>query len=227
MIGPLVLIVEDEHDIASVVSRYFERESFRTVVASEGDTALQHLQMLKPDIVVLDVKLPKRDGFEILGAIRQRCDTPVIMATALKDDLDKLSAFRMGVDDYVAKPYNPMELVARAKSILKRGKSTAGNILRYGVLEVDLDSHSACVVGGEGNARLDLTLTEFRLLSVLMGSPTRAFSRAHLLDTCFADSNAVERTVDSHVSNLRRKLLSVGVEDYCTTVRGVGYRLAP
>jgi two-component system response regulator AdeR len=225
--GPLVLIVEDEREIASVLTAYFEREGFRTIEAHDGDTALQHHQMLKPDIVVLDVNLPKRDGFELLALIRQHCDTPVIMATALGDDLDKLSAFRMGVDDYVVKPFNPLELVARVKTILRRGKSATSSILRFETLEIDLDSHLARVVEKDASKRLDLTLTEFRLFAQLMSAPRRTFSRAHLLDTCFSESDAVERTVDSHVSNLRRKLSAAGADNYCATVRGIGYRLVP
>jgi two-component system response regulator AdeR len=225
--GPLVLIVEDEPEIASVLSAYFERDGFRTVVAGDGDMAMQHFLRLSPNIIILDINLPNRDGFEVLAQIRSRADTPIIMASAMGEDLDKLSAFRMGADDYVIKPFNPMELVARAKSVLRRGQSAGVRVERFETLEVDVDGHVARVRNGDEAVALDLTLTEFRLLLHMIRSPGRAFSRADLLDACFPDSDAVERTIDSHISNLRRKLAAAGAGGYCAGVRGVGYRLSP
>ena len=123
MDNALILIVEDEPEIAEILDAYLSRDGFRTVRAGDGVTALQHHRMLRPDLVVLDVKLPKADGFEVLAEIRRRGDTPVIMATALAEDLDKLSALRIGADDYVVKPFNPLELVARARAVLRRTQS--------------------------------------------------------------------------------------------------------
>lgn len=222
---PLAMIVEDEPDIASVLVAYFERDGFRTISARDGETALTHLDMLKPDIVILDVKLPKKDGIETLREINQRGNTPVIMATAMGEDLDKLLALKMGADDYVVKPFNPMEIVARARAILRRGRAAASSVVRAGAIEVDLDGHCAYITRDGSRHILDLTLTEFRILSHMLRAPRRVFSRAELLDGCLGESDAVERTVDSHISHLRKKLTALSVDDYFVGVRGVGYRL--
>jgi two-component system response regulator AdeR len=225
----LILIVEDEPQIADILAAYFAREGFRTVTAGDGDMALQHHQLLSPDLVVLDAKLPRRDGFEVLAALRARGATPVIMASAMGEDLDKLSALRIGADDYVVKPFNPVEVVARAKAVLRRtqGGGNAAALVRVAGLTVDLNAHSASLQSGDdpGHA-LNLTLTEFRLLSVMARSPQKAFSRAELLDACLPpDGEAIERTVDSHVSKLRKKLEAAGGPGWLEGVRGVGYRL--
>ncbi len=226
MDGGLILIAEDEPEIASLLQAYFEREGFRVVVAADGEIALQHHLMLRPDLVILDIKLPCRDGFEVLSELRRRGDTPVIMATALAEDLDKLSGLRLGADDYVVKPYNPLEVVARAKAVLRRGRNGSPQALRHDSLEVDLSLHVAYAVTGPEKVVIDLTLSEFRLLSHLIRTPLKVFSRAELLDTCLPESDALERTVDSHVSNLRRKLEKAGLPGYVIGVRGVGYRLS-
>lgn len=181
---------------------------------------------MKPDLIVLDVKLPGLDGFEILAAIRRRGDTPVIMATALAEDLDKLQALRIGADDYVVKPYNPMEIVARAKAVLRRTSGRdARQQIRVGALTVDPVAYMAFVDLGTGQRSLELTRTEFRLLQCMASSPNRVFERSELVDACLPEGEALERTVDSHISNLRRKLASAGADGLLVGVRGVGYRL--
>ena len=229
MDNALILIVEDEPQIADILAAYFAREGFRTVTASDGELALQHHQMLSPDLVVLDVKLPRLDGFEVLAALRARGLTPVIMASAMGEDLDKLSALRIGADDYVVKPFNPVEVVARAKAVLRRtqGGGTAAALLRVAGLTADMSAHSASLQVGDGPAQaLNLTLTEFRLLSFMARRPHKAFSRAELLDACLPpDGDAIERTVDSHISKLRKKFEAAGGHDWLKGVRGVGYRL--
>lgn len=227
MDNALILIIEDEPEIAEILDAYLGRDGFRTVRAADGLTGLQHHRMLRPDLVVLDVKLPKADGFEVLAEIRRRGDTPVIMATALAEDLDKLSALRIGADDYVVKPFNPLELVARARAVLRRTRGRAGaSLLRLGPLEIDPQAYSAGVVSETETKALELTLTEFRLLEHMARAPRKVFSRAELLDACLPDGDALERTVDSHVSNLRRKLEAAGAPDLLEGVRGVGYRLS-
>lgn len=225
MADALILIAEDEPQIRAILDAYFVREGFRTVTAEDGPTALQHHQMLAPDLVVLDVKLPKADGFEVLGEIRRRGETPVIMATALDEDLDKLAALRMGADDYVVKPFNPLEVVARARAVLRRGRREAASIKRRGPLEIDTSAHAVVVNAGDRRTLLDLTLTEYRLLAHMIEWPTRSWTRAELLDACMPDSDALERTVDSHVSNLRRKLEAAGAVGLLGSVRGIGWRL--
>lgn len=223
----LALIAEDDSDVAGILEAYLMREGLRTVRATDGLTAIEHHGRLKPDIVLLDVKMPKADGYQVLAAIRQRGETPVIMVTALDEDLDKLQALRIGADDYVVKPFNPLEVVARVKAVLRRAQGQKmGTTLRIGRLEVDETSHVAFVdVAERGRVRLDLTLTEFRILAHMAKAPLRVFSRAELIDACFPESEALERTVDSHASNLRRKFDAVGATGFLAGVRGVGYRL--
>ncbi|RGP35421.1 response regulator [Pseudotabrizicola alkalilacus] len=226
MTSALILIVEDEPEIAEILETYFAREGFRVITAGDGPTALAHHQRLRPDLIVLDIKLPGQDGYEVLAAIRRRGETPVIMVTALAEDLDKLQALRIGADDYVVKPFNPLEVVARAKAVLRR---TIGrgpdHVLRLGPLTVDPQAYRAEVNTGAGPVPLDLTPTEFRILAHMVGSAGRAFERGELVDACLPEGEALDRTVDSHVSNLRRKLAAAKADGMLVGVRGVGYRL--
>lgn len=226
MTNALILIIEDEPEIAEILETYFAREGFRVISAGDGPTGLSHHQRLRPDLVVLDIKLPGLDGYEVLASIRRREDTPVIMVTALAEDLDKLQALRIGADDYVVKPFNPLEVVARAKAILRRtmGRSPE-QVLRMGPLAIDPQAYRATVDTGSGPVTLDLTPTEFRILAHVAASPGRAFQRTELVDACLPEGEALDRTVDSHVSNLRRKLAAAGADGMLTGVRGVGYRL--
>ncbi len=225
MTNALILIVEDEPEIADILRRYFEREGFRTVSAGDGETGLSHHLRLKPDLVVLDVKLPRQDGFEVLSVLRQRGDTPVIMVTALAQDIDKLQALRSGADDYVVKPFNPLEVVARAKVVLRRAGHNRKSVMRVGALLIDMDAHTAIAEVSHKRHNLDLTRTEFRLLAHMAQWPNRVFERGELVDACLPEGDAVDRTVDSHISKLRRKLHEAGIDNQLTGVRGVGYRL--
>lgn len=223
----LILIAEDEPEIAKILDAYLVREGFRTVGAADGKTALDHHAALKPDLVLLDIKMPKLDGWEVLAELRRRGDTPVIMITALDQDIDRLQGLRLGADDYVVKPFNPVEVVARARAVLRRtGSSRPPAVQRIGQLEIDLESYIAKVLKDGAQIPLNLTLTEFRLLTHMAKSPTRAFSRSELVDACLPGGDALERTVDSHISNLRRKLDDAGASGMMSVVRGVGYRLA-
>lgn len=227
MENALVLIVEDEPEIVEILEAYLGREGFRTVSAADGNTGLSHHQRLKPDLVILDVKIPGLDGYEVLAAIRRYAETPVLMATALAEDLDKLQALRIGADDYVVKPFNPLEVVARAKAILRRTRrSGAEPVLRVGGLTVDPVAHMAYLDLPNERRTLDLTRTEFRILAHMARWPNRAFERSELVDACLPEGEALERTVDSHMSNLRRKLATAGACGILSGVRGVGYRLA-
>lgn len=226
MMNALILIIEDEPEIAEILESYFAREGFRVICAGDGPLGLAHHQRLRPDLVVLDIKLPGLDGYEVLATIRRRGETPVIMVTALAEDLDKLQALRIGADDYVVKPFNPLEVVARARAVLRRTLGRAPEtVLRLGPLSVDPQAIRAVVEGAAGQVTLDLTPTEFRILAHMAAAPGRAFARADLVDACLPEGEALDRTVDSHVSNLRRKLSAAGAEGLLTGVRGVGYRL--
>jgi two-component system response regulator AdeR len=223
----LILIAEDEPQICDILDAYLTREGFRTVRAGDGRTALELHLALKPDLTLLDVTMPRLDGWEVLAEIRRRGDTPVIMITALDQDIDRLQGLRLGADDYVVKPFNPVEVVARTKAVLRRvGLSNVGGVLRVDCVAIDLDGH-VVRIETDGTAQpVPLTLTEFRLLAHMARAPTKAFTRSELVDACLPGSDALERTVDSHVSNLRKKLEEVGAPGMLSGVRGIGYRLA-
>lgn len=229
MNNALVLIAEDEPEIADVISTYLTRAGFRTVVAGDGDIALTHFRQLKPDIVLLDVKMPKRDGIEVLRTIRQTSDTPVVMITAMAEDIEKVSALRLGADDYVVKPFNTLEIVERVKAILRRvGTASAPTrLLTVGSLQIDASAHAIFARIGDERKPINLTQTEFTLVAHMANSPQRAHSRADLIDACMPEGDALERTIDSHISNARRKLEAAGVAGFLEPVRGVGYRLEP
>jgi two-component system, OmpR family, response regulator AdeR len=228
----LILIAEDEPEIAEILDAYLSREGYRTYQVNNGQAALDVQPLLKPDLVLLDIKMPGKDGWEVLAELRRRGDTPVVIVTALDQDIDRLQGLRIGADDYVVKPFNPVEVVARIGAVLRRtGVARAESVLRVGRLEIDTESYVASVrsatdAGGAANVQLSLTLTEFRVLTHMAKWPNRVFTRAELIDACLPGGDALERTVDSHVSNLRKKLDKAGAADIITVVRGVGYRLA-
>lgn len=223
----LVLIAEDDEEIASILDAYLQREEFRTVLARDGRTALDLHLALKPDLVLLDVNMPRLDGWEVLAELRRRGTTPAIMITALDKDIDRLQGLRIGADDYVVKPFNPIEVVARAKAVLRRsGLATAGGILRVGDLSIDLDGYQASFGTGSEARPLALTLTEFRILAHMARNPGKVFTRGELVDACLPGSDALDRTVDSHLSKLRKKLEQAGAHGLLPGVRGIGYRLS-
>jgi two-component system, OmpR family, response regulator AdeR len=221
--SPLVLVVEDDPHIAQVLEGYLRRDGFRTERASDGEVALQLFRTVKPALVLLDVMLPKLGGFEVLRRLREMGSTPVVMVTARVEDIDKLVGFRMGADDYVVKPFNPPEVVERVKAVLRRVNqaTVTEKPLRVGSLEIDPIGMTVKV----HDTRLELTLTEYRLLEHLANHSGRVFSRAELLEACLPQSEALERVVDAHLNNVRRKLEQVGAPGLLETVRGVGYRL--
>ncbi len=184
----LVLIAEDDAEIAGILQAYFTREGFRTVHARDGQVALDLHRTLKPDIVLADITMPRLDGWELLAEIQRRGRTPVIMITALDEDVDRLQGLRIGADDYIVKPFNPIEVVARAKAVLRRaGLSQAGVMIRAGALTIDLDSYQVRIDKDGVPVTLSLTLTEFRLLAHLARTPTKVFSRSELVDACLPD----------------------------------------
>lgn len=224
----LILIVEDEPAIAGILEAYLIRDGFRTVTASDGEIALRHNSMLSPDLILLDVKMPRHDGFEVLARVRRDSNTPVIMISALAEELDRLSGLRLGADDYVIKPFNPQEVVARVNAVLRRTRNNAANVaIRYENILVDFDAHAAFTDTGDERQLLSLTLSEFRILAHMIRRPTHAFPRNDLLDACLPQSDALVRTIDTHIANLRRKIeASGGPSGLFPAVRGIGYRLA-
>ncbi len=218
----VVLVVEDEPDIAEMLEVYLRAGGFRTERAGDGKTALNIYRAVKPDLVLLDVQLPQVDGLEVLRKIRSDGNTPVIMVTARTEDLDKLLGLELGADDYVSKPFSAREVVARVKAVLRRSNNTdATEFLRAGSVEIDLRR----MVAHAGGKRLDLTPTEFRLLRALTREVGKVYTRQELMDEALPDSDALERVVDVHLKNLRKKLEETGAAEQLETVRGMGYRL--
>lgn len=222
-----ILIIEDDADAADVLDAYLKREGYDVQIAGDGISGLEKALHWKPDLILLDVMLPGMRGTDVLASLRRESSTPVIMVTAMGDMPDKIGALRFGADDYVVKPYNPGEVVARVQAVLRRTAAVenTSSVLHWQGLDVDLEVLTAAVHNASGEPRyLDLTPTEFGVLSTLMRRPTRPFSRQYLLEHCLPESEALERVVDTHVYNLRKKLESAGVVNVLVNVRGVGYR---
>ncbi|GAA3897388.1 MULTISPECIES: response regulator [Gibbsiella] len=222
-----VLIVEDDFDGAEVLSAYLSRDGFQTRHVADGRQALEQHAQWRPDLVLLDIMLPGLSGNDVLAAIRQHASTPVIMVTAVGSESNRINSLLYGADDYVVKPYNPSEVVARVHAVLRRWGNNAQartRCLRHGNLIVDIDAVQVSVEADGVRQPLELTRTEFNLLAMLMACPTRMFSRAELLAGCLPESDALERVVDAHIYNLRRKLERAGISDVLQTVRGLGYR---
>ncbi len=221
---PLVLVVEDELMLAQTIELYLRRENFKTERAGDGKRALELFQAARPDLVILDLGLPGLDGLEILKTVRANSSTPVIILTARDEEVDELLGLGLGADDYLVKPASARKLMARVKAVLRRAHSAEeqSEVLRVGVLEVDTYGMVARVDGSV----LELTPTEFKLLYHLARTPGRAVSRTELYETAMPESGALERAVDIHITNLRRKLRQAGADGLIETVRGLGYRLA-
>ncbi len=223
--GAKILVVDDETKIIKLVQAYLEQAGFTVVQAGDGQTALIQARREKPDLVVLDLGLPGIDGLEVARTLRKEGNVPIIMLTARIEDTDRIVGLELGADDYVTKPFNPRELTARVRAVLRRtsGAAPAPIILRAGEIELAQDAHQATLAG----KLLDLTPTEFDLLAVLVQNPGKVFTRLELLDRVQGYAyEGYERTVDAHIKNLRAKLGDDPRRPhYIQTVYGVGYKL--
>lgn len=221
-----ILIVEDEPELVRILRSYLEQAGFSVITAGRGDSGLSSWESKRPDLVILDLSLPGRDGLDVAREIRRKSDTPIIMVTARVEETDRLIGLELGADDYITKPFSPREVVARVRAVLRRAGAvpTAPHLIRFGDLEVDLDAHAVSRSGME----MDLTPTEFNLLSVLAGQPGRVFSRLQLLESAQGTAyEGYERTVDAHIKNLRAKIEPDPKNPkYIETVFGVGYRMS-
>jgi DNA-binding response OmpR family regulator len=222
--GAKILVVDDETKIVKLVRAYLEQAGFSVVEANDGQTALIQARREKPELIVLDLMLPGIDGLEVARTLRHEGNVPIIMLTARVEDTDRIVGLEMGADDYVSKPFNPRELVARVRAVLRRTASAGATpeVLRAGELTIDMNGHQASL----GARRLDLTPTEFDLLVVLAQNAGRAFSRLELLDRVQGEAfEGYERTVDAHIKNLRAKLGDDPRRPrYIQTVYGLGYK---
>ena len=221
-----VLVVDDEPKIVQLARDYLEHAGFAVVTASDGRAALDEVRRRRPDLVVLDLGLPRLDGLDVTRSIRGDSTLPIIMLTARDDEVDKLVGLELGADDYLTKPFSPRELVARVKAVLRRTERQAepGDVIRAGDLTLDVPRMRAELA----DRPIDLTATEFQLLATLAAQPGRIFTRSQLLDAVHGVAfESYERAIDTHVKNIRRKLEPDPREPrYVLTVYGVGYRFA-
>ena len=219
-----VLIVDDDAHIRDVINAALSNAGFDVVAAADGVEGLAAVAARKPDLVVLDVGMPQMDGLEVCREIRKTSELPVLFLTARDDEIDRIVGFEVGGDDYVTKPFSPRELVARVKAILKRANaepSSEGGSVVWGDLVLD-ESRHLCEFDGEA---VKLTSSEFTLLSYLMARPESVRPRGQLVDAVYGHIVVSERTIDSHIRNLRKKLVDAGCKDGITTIHGVGVRM--
>ncbi len=216
-----LLLVDDEKNIIELERLYLEKDGFKTEAAYDGNSALDKFHAIKPAAVILDLMLPGIDGFELCRRIRQESDVPILMLTARDQDVDKIVGLELGADDYLTKPFNPRELVARVKAIFRRTNPAPKTArLSVGDLAIDLDRREVTV----GKRSLDLRTKEFDLLAVFAQNPGIVLSRERLLEIAWGYDFAGEtRTVDVHVAHLRKKLGNARTQ--IETVSGVGYKL--
>ena len=226
-----IMVVEDEPAVARGVQVALEREGYTVDVRPTGEDALTNLSRVAPQLVLLDVRLPGIDGFEVLRRLRRDTRAPVLFLTARADEVDKVVGLEMGADDYLVKPFSVRELVSRVKALLRRAygelaDSSAAGVLRRGELVIDLDRRRVTRDG----ERVNLTTTEFDLLRHLAGRPGRVFTRAQLIELVRDYDDALEqdeRTINVHISHLRDKIEPDPAQPrYIRTVRGVGYAFA-
>jgi len=227
MTGP-ILIVEDDKKTASLVALYLEREGFETIIAYDGQQALELARRHHPIFVILDLMLPLIDGWEVCRQLRQSSDVPILILSAREEEVDRVSGLTLGADDYVVKPFSPRELVARVKAILRRGRlATAKDqkLLSYEGLILDQEKRKVML-----NDRLIvLTPHEFNLLQTLMALPGKVFTREELLSRLYPRHEAIviDRVVDVHIGKLRQKIEKDPSDpQFILTVRGIGYKFA-
>jgi two-component system alkaline phosphatase synthesis response regulator PhoP len=227
-----ILVVDDDKSIVKVLAGYLEQAGFGVLAAYDGETALHTLRREHPDLLILDLMMPKRDGWEVTQIIRadkELAATPIIMLTARFEDTDKIVGLELGADDYVTKPFNAREVVTRVKALLRRQRldqmpTAAPRILVSGGLRLDVDHHALTV----NKQRVELTRTEFNLLEVFLANPGYTITRDELLEKALGYAyEGLGRALDTHIRNLRRKIEpDPDSPTYIQTVHGVGYRLS-
>lgn len=222
---PTILIVEDETRLRELVQRYLVRAGFRVSQAANGQSALAQARALQPDLIILDLMLPELDGLEVCRQVRAFSHAYILMLTAKAEEIDRVVGLEAGADDYLVKPFSPLELVARVRAMLRRPRhliTEEAQRIRYGPLVIDVAAHTVWLEG----APVALTHVEYSLLCVLASAPGRVFSRAQLLDRVWGDDYfGDDHVVEVHIANLRKKLGDdPGRPRFIFTVRSVGYR---
>ena len=218
-----ILIVEDEEKIASLLSDYLNEAGFRTSTQNNGGRVIAQIKKDPPDLVLLDIVLPGKDGMAICREIRQFSDVPIIMVTARVEEIDRLLGLELGADDYICKPFSPREVVARVKAIFRRlHAANPSHSLVVGSISLDNDTHQVMI----DEQVLNLTPIEFGLLKIMMSQPDRVFSRNELINRVQGyDFEGYDRTIDTHIKNLRKKIAQqLSGQEIISTVYGVGYK---
>lgn len=223
-----ILVVDDDRQIVRLVQAYLQQAGFNVMTAYDGEEALHFIRRERPDLVVLDLMLPKREGSDVTRIVRADetlSGIPILMLTARAEDTDKIIGLELGADDYLTKPFNPPEVVARVRAILRRagGALKPAPIIQVRGLRIDLERHTVAI----DEQPIDLTPTEFDILRTLLQNPDRVFTRGELIEQALGYSyEALERTIDSHIKNLRKKIETDPAKpQYLITVVGVGYCL--
>jgi len=222
-----ILIADDNQDITDILSTYSRMEGFEPVVAGDGEEAIKLFNEFNPDVVLLDVMMPKEDGYEVCRKIRQKSNVPVILITARGEDFDKIMGLDIGADDYIVKPFSPREVMARVRAVLRRmakttKDATSENMLTIGNLEINLDEYTLHI----GGTKIALTKKEIETMWTLATNPNKVFTRDNLLDSLWGfDYFGDSRTVDSHIKRLRSKLDVIEHPIWTIkTIWGVGYK---
>ena len=222
-----ILIADDNRDITDVLATYSRMEGFEPLVAGDGEEAIRLFNLHNPDVVLLDVMMPKEDGYEVCRKIRSKSNVPVILITARGEDFDKIMGLDIGADDYIVKPFSPREVMARVRAVLRRmtkttKEPTSENMLIVGGLEINLDEYTLHIAG----TKISLTKKEIETMWTLASNPNKVFTRDNLLDSLWGfDYFGDSRTVDSHIKRLRSKLDAVDHPGWTIkTIWGVGYK---
>ncbi|MGJ8689793.1 MAG: response regulator [Gammaproteobacteria bacterium] len=225
----LVLIVEDEPKLSSVLQDYLQQSQYRTEIIDNGLDVSAYVRAQQPDLIILDLMLPGKDGLQVCKEVRSFSDVPIIMVTAKVEEIDRLLGLELGADDYICKPFSPREVVARVKNVLRRMQAPEPSSSLSDADRLVLDKDSYCVK--YGGLVLSLTSVEFELLNTMLGAPGKIFSRDQLMDRIYADHRVVSgRTIDSHITKLRKKLSELSNEDgaereWIVSIYGVGYKI--
>mgnify|MGYP001308166386 FL=1 len=222
-----ILIADDNRDITDILSTYSRMEGFEPVVAGDGEEAIRLFNQYEPDVVLLDVMMPKEDGYEVCRKIRSKSNVPVILITARGEDFDKIMGLDIGADDYIVKPFSPREVMARVRAVLRRmsktnKESTSDNVISVDNLEINLDEYTLHI----DNKKVSLTKKEIETMWTLASNPNKVFTRDNLLDSLWGfDYFGDSRTVDSHIKRLRAKIDAIEHPSWSIkTIWGVGYK---
>jgi two-component system response regulator BaeR len=221
MMNKTVLIVEDEKKLANILIEYLQKDGFQTKYIATGSKVLPWVKEHNPDLILLDLMLPEMNGKQICQEIRTFSSLPIIMVTAMIEEIDRLIGLELGADDYICKPFSPKEVIARVKAVLRRSDPDYIKNSQSRGFQVNPDQYSITLAG----QKLDLTPVEFRLLSMFIEYPNRVYNRDQVLNKVFDDGRIVlDRTVDTHIKNLRQKLKAVNPKsDYIRSIYGIGY----